>query len=215
MLHLKLSHSHEDIVDVYNLKDNGEAFVRGEFTSEDLFDIESYKFNLDEDVKPDWLTDEKIERWMEWCKVQVISMFITADQKLLIGGTFIVKGCKVKSKYAIIYAYNSTVEAYNNSTVEADNSTVKAYNSTVKAYNSTVEAYNSTVKAYNNSTVKAYNSTVEAYNSTVEADNSTVKAYNSTVKAYNNSTVEADNSTVKAYNNSTVEATESCKVTFL
>ena len=201
--------SHNDMLEELGIKDTkdnaSKLFVRAELSPKrgDVFsDIETWDFNIDQDILPEWFVAEcdkkrMIEAVKEWSKSRI---YIGVDNlEISDGGTHYIKDCKN------VTCINSTVTDYGNSTVKAySNSTVKAYdNSTVTAWdNSTVEAwYNSTVTAYNNSTVKAYdNSTVEAWY------NSTVMAYgNSTVKAYNNSTVKAyDNSTVEAYNNSTV-----------
>lgn len=51
--------SHEDIIDLYNLKDDSmrDNFVRVEYTPEsdsDLPNIEKYRLKVDEDSTPNW-----------------------------------------------------------------------------------------------------------------------------------------------------------------
>ena len=177
--------SHSDMLDELKIDDtraNAERlFIRAELypKDDDVFsDIDTWVFNVDQDIKPEWFVEEVDKERMitavkEWAKNHI---YIGVNGLKIEGGKeYYIKDCKN------VKIINSTVEAWDNSTVKA-------------CGNSTVEAWdNSTVKAWDNSTVKACgNSTVEAW------DNSTVKACgNSTVKACGNSTVKAwDNSTV-------------------
>jgi putative transposon-encoded protein len=216
--------SHTQMLEALNIKDTQEnasnIFVRVELfpMANDFFsDIDTWSFNVDQDILPDWFVKEYDEIRMRdavkvWAKDRI---FINQNNLQLSNGSFYVKNCHNVS------FNNSTVESYGNSTVKSfGNSTVESYgNSTVKSYgNSTVESYgNSTVKSFGNSTVESYgNSTVKSFgNSTVESyDNSTVKSFgNSTVESYGNSTVKSyDNSTVKSFGNSTVESYDNSTV---
>jgi len=184
--------SHEDIIDLYGLKDNSQRnnFVRVEFTPDDekdFADIEKYKLNVDENVTPDWF-----ERHREYVLSRLTDIvknrIITSDKKLLTGGLYIIKDCHIdKIKCAmVVYMQNSTVnEMWGNSTVNEmwGNSTVNKMrgNSTVNDMweNSTVNEMwgNSTVNdMWENSTVNEMrgNSTVNKMrgNSTVKLNES-------------------------------------------
>jgi len=193
---------HTDMLEELGIEDNWTnaetKFIRVELIppNNDMFSpIETWKFNVDQDILPDWYVkevdrDRMVSAVKGWAKEHI---FIDKSDFTIGEGTYYLKNCKR------VACHSSTVKAYDSSTVEAyDSSTVKAYDSsTVKAYDS------STVKACHSSTVKAYDSsTVKAY------DSSTVEAYDSsTVEAWGSSTVEAwGSSTVEAWGSSTVEA---------
>ena len=146
--------SHEDIIDLYSLNDDKPGrFAKLEYTSDDLTNLSSYQLRIDEDIKPDWLTDAMMENAERKLYQIVKKRIITEDRKLLMGGIFIVaEGVKIRTvKNAIIEVIkNSTVnEMWENSTVNEmrENSTVNAMweNSTVNAMreNSTVKENNS------------------------------------------------------------------------
>ena len=107
--------SHEDIIDLYKLKDDSmrDNFVRVEYTPEnssDLPDITKYQLNVDESSTPDWF--EKHREYVESRLRDIVSKrIITADQKLLTGGLYVVKDCQIdKIKCAVVvYMQNSRV----------------------------------------------------------------------------------------------------------
>ena len=195
-VYLSETDSHTNLLKELKIADTKEnaqrLFVRAELYPKynNIFSpIETWKFNVDQDILPDWYIKEVDKERMvsavkEWTKTHI---FIGENNIGVFGNK-------------TIYIKDSTVQAFNNSTVQAfNNSTVTAHgNSTVYANgNSTVTAHgNSTVYAHGNSKVTAYDySKVTAYdNSTVTAHcNSMVTAYsNSMVTAYSNSTVIID-----------------------
>jgi hypothetical protein len=172
-----------------SIKNAEKIFVRAELypKNDDIFSsVDTWIFNVDQDVIPDWFVKEYEEQRMreavnKWHEKHV---FIGVDNLKLSNGTFYIKDCKNA------HFSNSTSEHYGNSTSKHyDNSTSEHYG-------------NSTSEHYDNSTSKHYgNSTSEHY------DNSTSKHYdNSTSKHYDNSTSEHyGNSTSKHYSNSTSE----------
>ena len=184
--------SHSEMLRELHIADDylgaSKKFVRAELspTDNDVFsNIDDWKFVVDQDITPDWFSEEEykpkmVEAVKEWAKTHI--HIGISGLKIENGKNHYIKDCKN------VVISNSTVKAWGNSTVKAcDNSTVKACdNSTVKAWgNSTVEAWgNSTVEAWGNSTVKACdNSTVanDTYwtwykqNTLILADNATFK----------------------------------------
>ena len=137
--------SHTDMLEELGIADtraNAERlFVRAELIPRnyDIFsDISEWRFNVDQDITPDWFVAEyEKERMIEavkaWAKNRI---FVGVDGLTLRDGkSFYIKNCENVS------CENSTVTAWGNSTVTAwENSTVTAWgNSTVTARgNSTV-----------------------------------------------------------------------------
>lgn len=216
--------SHAKMLEELKISDTSEnsknLFIRAELIPHcgDVFSpIEDWSFNVDQDIIPEWFSEERekarmIEAVKVWARQHI---YINKSNFSVKRGNYYLKSCKK------VFCHNSTVEAYGYSVVKSDNSTVKAYDrSVVVAYNSTVEAHNlsrveacdnSTVEAYNHSTVYAFEkSIIKSYNSSKISvyDNSLIKAYNvSTVNVYSNSTIEAcDSSTVELNSDSTVKA---------
>ena len=130
ILHDIHTSSHEDLIDLYDLKDNGKSFAKLEYTSDNLMDLSTYKLEVDENIKPEWLTDLMLEKAENKLHQIVKKRIITEDRKLLIGGIYVVaEGVKIGSvKNAVIEVIkNSTVnEMWENSTVNRmlGNSTV-------------------------------------------------------------------------------------------
>jgi hypothetical protein len=104
IIHHNLTQSHEDLIDLYNLKDNGNGkFVRVEFTSDTLHIIESYRLKVDENTTPDWFEQyrENTERYLlKYVKNHIID----SDRNILLGDTYIIcKNAEVKTiKSAVI-----------------------------------------------------------------------------------------------------------------
>ena len=92
--------SHEDLIALFNINDtqtNCDKFVRVEYTVEDendYADIEKYKLNVDEQTIPKWFEKHR-EFVTEKLKGIVKTRIILTDRKLLIGGLFVVKDCKI------------------------------------------------------------------------------------------------------------------------
>lgn len=188
--------SHDRMLKELNIEDNysnaERVFVRAElspseYTAKAFKNVDGWKFNVDQDILPEWFTKDK-DKYIVMC-CEAVKDWVA--KRCILDG-------KAESWEGIYYTFGrSTVTAY-------DSAMVKAYNhSTVKAWNdATVDAYNNaTVDAHDSATVKTYN------NTTVTAlSNATVTAHDSaTVTARNNATVKAyDSSTVKAYGNATV-----------
>jgi len=195
--------SHEDIIETSELKDDPEKIVRVElippdFTLETFKDVDSWKFQVDQDVLPEWFIHEE---WETECKNWMKRNILFDDKNIITNQVEVYAGnCKKLIGFGSINILFGTVDRM------FDSSTINKmyHNSTVKEmyHNSTVN------KMYHNSTVK------EMYhNSTVKEmfDSSTINEMwnNSTVnKMYHNSTVKEmfDSSIVnKMYHNSTVK----------
>ena len=149
VLHDIHTSSHEDLIQLHGLRDDKVGrFAKLEYTSDDLFDLSTYTLRVDEDIKPDWLTDAMLDAAERKLHQIVKKRIITEDRKLLMGGIFIVaEGVKIGT------VKNAVIEVIKNSTVNAmrENSTVNEMwgNSIVKVMweNSTVNEMreNSTV----------------------------------------------------------------------
>ena len=180
VIHNEWIDSHEDLVTLYNLKDEGkEEFVRVEYVPEDTpSNLDKYALKVDEKETPDWFNPEKTERKL---RAIVKKMIITGDVSMIVGKRVILDGANVGE------IRQSVVHWMKNSTVQEmrENSTVRVMreNSTVRVMwgNSTVQVMrgNSTVRVmWENSTVQEMmeNSTVQEMreNSTVRVmwDNS-------------------------------------------
>ena len=92
--------SHEDLISLFNINDtqtNCNKFVRVEYTvanENDYAYIEKYKLNVDEESVPKWFEKHR-EFVTEKLKGIVKTRIILTDRKLLIGGLFVVKDCKI------------------------------------------------------------------------------------------------------------------------
>ena len=121
LYHNQFTTSHEDIVSIYNLRDNG-MICRVEFypdDNKDIFAPSKYKLHLD-DEKPLWWTDEISEKTERSLLAVIKRMIITEDQDLVLGKCVLLNGCKVsKIENSIIYSMkNSQVnEMWGNSQV--------------------------------------------------------------------------------------------------
>ena len=137
--------SHSDMLNELGIKDDylgaSKKFVRAELSpiDDDVFsDIDSWYFNVDQDITPEWFSKEEykpkmVEAVKEWAKTH-IHIGING-LKIESGKNHYIKDCED------VVIINSTVTAWENSTVTAwENSTVTAReNSTVTARgNSTV-----------------------------------------------------------------------------
>jgi len=124
ILHDEHLMSHEDIIRLYNINDsqiNCDKFVRVEYTpdeSSDFPDISKYKLNVDEDSIPDWFEKHR-EYTIERLKSFVEKRIITTDRKILTGGLYVVKNCKIDKLISaqIIYLQGQVNEMWENSQV--------------------------------------------------------------------------------------------------
>jgi len=89
--------SHEDLIQIHGLNDDKAGrFAKLEYTSDNLFDLSTYELRVDEDIKPDWLTDKMLENAERKLYQIVKKRIITEDRPLLMGGIFIVaEGVKI------------------------------------------------------------------------------------------------------------------------
>ena len=129
--------SHSEMLTELGIEDtraNAERlFVRAELSPKggDVFsDIDTWVFNVDQDIRPDWFVEEyekgrMVEAVKAWAKDRI--HIGVSGLKIDSGRNHYIKDCKD------VVINNSTVKAWGNSTVEAwGNSTAKAWdNSTV------------------------------------------------------------------------------------
>lgn len=94
-----LTDSHTDLITLFNLKEGKAAqnFVRVEFTAQgaDIFDVNKYKFRVDETRTPAWFDDEVLGMTIVKLRVLVKKCIIVDERPLLIGGTYLI-GDKAK-----------------------------------------------------------------------------------------------------------------------
>ena len=123
--------SHSDMLDELKIDDtraNAERlFIRAELypKDDDVFsDIDTWVFNVDQDIKPEWFVDEVDKARMvtavkEWAKTHI---YVGVNGLKIEGGKgYYIKDCKN------VEIVDATVTAWNSSTVKAcDSSTVKA-----------------------------------------------------------------------------------------
>jgi hypothetical protein len=94
-----LTDAHEDLIELYQLKDNGmNHFIRVEFSPEDhndLAKIECYKLEVDESSTPKWFDEELEAKVIRKLKSILKGIIIIEDRKILIDGAYIVSGCQI------------------------------------------------------------------------------------------------------------------------
>ena len=91
--------SHEDLIDIVGIKDNGKAFVRIEFVpaNNQYTDVDKYVLKVDQKDTPDWWTTEVVERTTTKMKELIRRMIVTGDKTIIVGGQYILKNCSVKT----------------------------------------------------------------------------------------------------------------------
>ena len=96
-LHNAFLDSHEDIVDLFNLHDNGiDNFVRVEFIPRGKFwEIDNYKFRIDENEVPSWWAKELEEKTVQNLRKIIKNMIISGERKILVGGKYILYNAKI------------------------------------------------------------------------------------------------------------------------
>lgn len=90
--------SHEDLIDMVEIKDNGHAFVRVEFvtTNNQYADLDKYVLKVDQKDTPDWWTTEVVERVTTNMRELIRRMIVTDDKTMLVGGQYILENRSVK-----------------------------------------------------------------------------------------------------------------------
>ena len=103
LYHNNFLDSHEDLIDLYGLNDNGirDNFIRIEYYpigTERLDDIKKYELHIDENEIPEWFDDtmkNKIERKL---KTIIKGMIISDNKKIIVGKSVILTGDAVINK---------------------------------------------------------------------------------------------------------------------
>ena len=93
VLHSPLTDRHEDLIEAFNLTDDGlDNFVRVELIpKDDYFDLDKYEFKIDQDIIPGWfLEGDCQERVITSLKDAVKQMIITDSRKTVLGGGWLV-----------------------------------------------------------------------------------------------------------------------------
>ena len=100
LLHNAFLDSHEDIVDLFNLHDNGmDNFVKVEFIPHGKFwEIDNYKFKIneyDEYKVPSWWTKELEEKTIQNLTKIIKNMIFSGKRKILVGGKYILYNAEI------------------------------------------------------------------------------------------------------------------------
>jgi hypothetical protein len=113
---------HEDLIDLYNIRDNTiePNFVRLEYspkTVNDFADISKYELTVD-GFSPDWFEYYRESVTARFQNI-VEKRIITTDRNILFGGIYIIKDCHIKRvKHAtIIYLQGSIQSIWEGTTV--------------------------------------------------------------------------------------------------
>ena len=87
---------HEYMIADLGLNDNGSAlqnWIRCEYSSHDLTDINSYQLIIDEPSAPAWVTTELKNQWGKELKSRAEKcILVTGEKKILLGGKWVVGG---------------------------------------------------------------------------------------------------------------------------
>jgi uncharacterized protein (DUF1330 family) len=85
--------SHEDLVDLFELKDKNDYFVRVEFTPKDgkYSDASAYVLRVDEESTPAWFEDFR-ESATEKLRAIVSRAIISGNKKIIVEGEWILSG---------------------------------------------------------------------------------------------------------------------------
>jgi hypothetical protein len=97
----KFTHSHEDLIDLFNLREGLKAdnFIRIEYYPEnnDLSDLLSYQLHVDEQSIPEWFNDDLKEQIVNKLNFVLEKMIISNEEKkILIGDCYILKDSTIK-----------------------------------------------------------------------------------------------------------------------
>ena len=126
VLHSQWTDSHEQLIDLFNIKDNREGNIcRVEFspaTHCDLDKPEAYKLKIHQERTPDWFTKEHQEKVSAKLKTIIQNMIVDKPMRMMIGGAFIVtKGAQIEcaDHARIIVIRGGTVSTIRGGTVSA------------------------------------------------------------------------------------------------
>jgi len=118
--------SHSELETIFKLNYGPRLnYAKIEFSPESLataHQVETYKFNLDEERKPEWFTDEIQDAVIERMKQYVSGIIVTGDVALLIGGQFVIApSAKIECAHAMVISSicGGTVNAICGGTVNA------------------------------------------------------------------------------------------------
>ena len=139
--------SHSDMLSELKIEDDylgaSKKFVRLELSPADgdpFRDIDTWVLKVDQDIKPDWYSDEEykplaVEAVKKWAKTHIFAGVY--GLKLNTGTNYYIKDC-----YDVEICDSATVEAWGSATVKACGSaTVKAWGSAI-VFNSTIFCWN-------------------------------------------------------------------------
>ena len=113
------------MIRLFNINDsqvNCDKFVRLEFYPDEIKDlpnIEKYKLRIDEGCTPDWF-DQYREFIIIKLKEFISKRIITSDQKILVGGFYVVKDCIIDKliNAQVVYLQGQVNEMSGNATVQ-------------------------------------------------------------------------------------------------
>lgn len=120
--------SHEHLILAFGLKESDNlsknGWVRFEYSPEynaDVCDITKYRLNIDQDIIPDWVTEEIKESWERKAN-QLVKGMILIDGKIpiLLGGKWVLGGTVVVNMLVnavIAHMQNGTINDMRNGTI--------------------------------------------------------------------------------------------------
>ena len=94
LIHSDATDSHEHLIAWVGLSDNTlhPNFVRLEYTSATLADIETYRLRVDQDILPDWWTNDTAADATRKLRAICERAIVTEARKILLGGAWILAG---------------------------------------------------------------------------------------------------------------------------
>ena len=112
--------SHEDLIDLFEINDNGKGFCCVEYSPKDneWGDIDSFKLKIDEWEIPDWFTGNMQKKITGQLHRIVKSRILKGEKrKILTGGHYILVDCEIGKLQNVIIYYmeNSTVKSMSGS----------------------------------------------------------------------------------------------------
>ena len=93
LVHSDATDSHTDLLDMAGISDTSMSpnFVRVEFTSNYLADIDTYKLRMDQDWLPDWWTPEAAEDATRKLRRICERAIVAEARKCLVGGAWVLR----------------------------------------------------------------------------------------------------------------------------
>ena len=91
VLHHHASQSHEDLIEFFQLRDNGTNFVRVEFVPKGraYATLDAYELKLDETEAPPWWDEKLIKSTTKSLRLVIKNMIVTEERNILLGGYWI------------------------------------------------------------------------------------------------------------------------------